>query len=259
MTLSHQNKPIVFSMGFNGYQWKYLRNIKSHEKYCAKYGFDYVCLEKPAFTNLRRSSAWLKIIVIAAQLQLGRPWVFYLDTDVEVKDDTPDFRTLESEGKDFYIANGFSGRPNSGVMIVKNTPEIVKVFSDMFLNATTRVPGDDYVSGWGENGHVIHYSKAHPGTQTISNMWNNNANAEMKDYLRHYSAGPMRKEYKLTIFDKIVEKLSKVYEKTNYDGKDDTLPNFYPNITAFASNVFSSYPDFFPGAFDPSTGGIRRK
>ncbi|CAN5415410.1 hypothetical protein BH10PSE2_BH10PSE2_09880 [soil metagenome] len=252
------SRPIVFSMGFNGYQWKYARNIASHRKYCEKYGFDYVILEHPGFTNLRRSSAWLKIIVIVALCQLARPWIFYLDTDVEVKDDAPDFRSLEKPGKDFYVSNGFSGRANSGVMIVKNTDAVRDLFSSMFVNATIRVPGDDYVSGWGENGHVIHYSKTHPGTEVISNMWNNNIDPDMHDYLRHYSAGPMRKHYKLTIFDKIVEKACKAYEKANYDGKDDTLENFYSNMDAFAGAVFKSYPKVFPGKFDVKTGGIAR-
>ncbi len=153
------------------------------------------------------------------------------------------------EGKDLYLANGFSGRANSGVIIVRSSERVVSLLSTMYVNALNPLPAEDDV-GWGENGHVIHYAKDYEGLQVLDQRWNNNFAPELEDYFRHYSAGPMRKFYKFTTFEKICYRAAKKY---NQYSQKNTLP-FQDSMEMLMNAVCAHYPQAFPLPFDKNTG-----
>jgi hypothetical protein len=242
-------KPLVISLGFNGYQWIYARNVLTQRAYCARHGYDYVMVSRPRFTNMLMECAWLKIPLMMAALDAGRPWVLFLDSDVEVKPHTPDILSLETDDKDLYLAKGFSGRVNSGVILARQSERLLSLFSTMYTKALDRVPEEDDV-GWGENGHVIHYSKNYDGLEIIDQRWNNNFSPDLDDYFRHYSAGPMRKFYKLTNLEKLIYRISKLFNK-NWPKND--LP-FYESMDVLVNAARQHYPQAFPLVFDRNTG-----
>ena len=248
-------KPLVFSMGFNGYQWLYDRNIRSQKKYCEEHGFDFLMIEKPTFTNLYMECAWFKIPALLGALQSGRPWVLYLDADIEARPGAPSFLTLEKPDRDLYLANGFSGRVNSGMILVKNTPRVQALLSETFQNALKTLPPEDDV-GWGENGHIIHYAKNYPGLEIVDGRWNNNKDPELADYFRHYSAGPMRKFYHWGLREKVISKVTKSYVKHGLPTRTVQSLNFYERMDSLASSVFDAYPSEFKGRFDKIGGGL---
>lgn len=185
------NKTLVFSIAMNGYQWRYNALINSHRRYCEKQGYDYVSVNKPSSTVLGHEVAWLKIRLIIKALEKGYRWVVFLDADTEIKLSAPAVQTLECNDKHIYMAKGYSGRINSGVIIVRNNTASRYFFRLVLDNALTPIPLEDQV-GWGENGHIIHYAKQFSNVQIIGNEWNNNHQESEQDYIRHYSAGPFR-------------------------------------------------------------------
>lgn len=206
-------KPLIISMGFNGYQWAYARNVRTQKVYASAHGYDYVFVEKPALTRLLMECAWLKIPLMLSALAAGRPWVLFVDCDIEVKHGTPAMETLFEEDKDLYMANGFSGRLNSGMILARNRPGVVSLLRTTLNDALKPIPPEDDV-GWGENGHIIHYAKNYSGLKLLPTEWNNNQNPELADYFRHYSAGPMRQFYQFTPAERLAAKTGKLYVKT---------------------------------------------
>mgnify|MGYP000005101963 CR=1 FL=1 len=185
------DRTLVFSVAMNGYQWRYQALIDSHRHYCEKNGYDYVCVNKPGTTTLGLEVAWLKIRLIIKALEKGYRWVVFLDADTRVATDTPPVQSVAQRDKQVYMANGYSGRVNSGVIIIRNNTASRYFFRKVLDNALSPLPAEDQV-GWGENGHIIHYAKGFNEVQIIGNEWNNNHNEIAHDYIRHFSAGPFR-------------------------------------------------------------------
>jgi hypothetical protein len=185
---------MIFSIGFNGYDRLWKRCVDSHRRYAERLGDRYLIYGAGVTTPLSMESAWLKIPLIIAALDAGHPWVLFLDADTTVADDAPRFESVVECDKDVYLANGFSGRPNSGVMAVKNTPRARQLFVDILRSAGMPLPRRDRV-GWGENGEVIHHLRSYPGFALLDRKWNNNTDVDLKDYIRHFSTGVMRDTY----------------------------------------------------------------
>ena len=238
-------KPLMISMGFNGYQWAYRRNIETQRAYAQRQGYDYVFVERPAFSPLLMECAWLKIPLLIAALTAGRPWALFLDSDIEAKESTPAVETVFEEGKTLYLANGFSGRPNSGVILVRQDPAVISVLQTMLGHALMTLPAEDDV-GWGENGHVIHFAKNFPGLKILPQVWNNNQDPDLDDYFRHYSAGPMRKFYRFTRGEEMSKRLGKAYlkgMKLLRGGQNDSS-GFFTRLDALLRQVRRHYPVF---------------
>ncbi len=187
-------RTLMFSMAFNGYDLLYNRCIRSQRAYADRHGYLYRFVNRPRWTSLTRECAWLKIALVIRALRRGYDWVFFIDADAEVKPDAPPIQQLAEPGKSVYLVPGWSGRVNSGVLIVRNAPEALAMFQTILDNAENPVPDEDSIS-WGENGHVIHYSKNQPFVKLCDRKWNNNSDPAMPDYVRHYSNGPMRDTY----------------------------------------------------------------
>ena len=236
---------LVFSLAFNGYQWLYRKNLESHQKYCDDRGYCYQRVTRSGVTSLGKESVWLKIALIQEALNVGHQWVVCLDADTQVRDCTPNIESLREEGKSLYLANGYSGRFNSGVIIVRNCPDVRQFFNTLLLSACSVIPEIDQV-GWGENGHLIHLAHGKPFIKTIDSRWNNNSDVELDDYIRHYSQGPLHDLYKPSLLDYslyiVHHKLTTAVRSTwwLFDRQED----FYKKLWALLDQSLKTYPVF---------------
>ncbi|PTQ60739.1 putative nucleotide-diphospho-sugar transferase [Celeribacter persicus] len=185
---------LIFSIAYNGYDRVWDKCIDSHGVYAARHGYAQSVVGQGDLSDLSMEVAWLKIPLLIAALDAGNEWVMFIDSDAMFSDIAPPFESVEKKEKDVYLASGYSGRPNSGVIIVKNTSGARDFLSQVLAIAGKQLPKKHRV-GWGENGEVIHITSQYVGYENISRKWNNNFNPDLDDYVRHYSAGPLRKLY----------------------------------------------------------------
>ncbi len=195
-------RTLIFSIALNGYQWRYRSLIDSHQRYADKHGYDYTCITRPVLSTLGLEVAWLKIKLIIAALESGYSTVCFLDADTEVRPACPPLEAAMNPVDEIYAAKGFSGRVNSGVMIVKKSPDTLSFFKKILLLSTRPVPQVDSV-GWGENGHVTHYARQFKRFATLDMRWNNNHDPDLTDYIRHYSRGPLHHLYQPGLADRV--------------------------------------------------------
>jgi len=188
----------MFTVGLNGYGTVYARCIASQKQYARKYGYDYIAIDRPRGLVAPDVSSWVKIPLIRRAFESGYRWVFFIDADCQVQPGAPPVESIELDGKSLYMAVGYSGRVNAGVIIAINTPQTREFLSNVIDNTEKQLPPEDQALY--ENGHVIHYSKDQPFVQILDSKWNNNRDPELKDFIRHFSAGgPMRKLYKKSL------------------------------------------------------------
>lgn len=200
------SRTLVFTLALNGYQWRYSQLIKTHNHYASKHGYEYVAVTRPRFSMLGLEVAWLKIKLIQHALRAGYDWVMFLDADTQVSQSTPSIQELNQTGKSIYMGEGFSGRINSGVIIIKNSLQARTLFTTIINRATDPIPTEDDV-GWGENGHIIHYAKNCDFVAVLDSKWNNNHDKALDDYIRHYSRGPLYEEFQPTIHESFLSGL----------------------------------------------------
>ena len=190
------NKPrLIFTLALNGYHLRYRQCIAAQRQYAERVGAEYLAVTKPSVHSLCNEVAWLKLYLIRDALQCGYAEVMFIDADAQPRADAPDFSEAMSVGKSIFAANGYSGRINSGVLVFRAGPESLAFLNRVIAAMTMTLPQEDEV-GWGENGHIIHFLKTESRFQRISSRWNNNYCPQMDDYIRHYSAGPLRDMFK---------------------------------------------------------------
>jgi len=189
--MNKANNILVFCVALNGYERIYKSCIESQRKYAARHGYQYRLINRPGNASIT-ASAWLKIPLLIEALNKGYKWIAFIDADCLIKPDTPSLQSLEKKDKYLYMGQGFSGRVNSGVIILKQDIRVLDLLKRILENSNTEVPEAD----WGENGHLIHYTKNWRGLHILDRRWNNNAEPLLQDFIRHYSAGgPMRSIY----------------------------------------------------------------
>ncbi len=187
------HRTLVFSVAFNGYDSIWAKPLRSQKAYATSKGYDYTLLGQGVTTPLAMESAWMKIPLLIAAMDAGYDWIAFIDADAEIKERCPSLDTLAQGDKSVFLANGFSGRPNTGVIIVRNSPSARRFLKAGLNIAGQRLPPKDRV-GWGENGEVIHLARKSGCVAIIDGRWNNNHQTELEDYIRHYT-GPMRKAF----------------------------------------------------------------
>jgi hypothetical protein len=179
---------LVFSIAMNGYGWAWRACIRSHETYAERWRFDYASVDLP-WTVSAAEAAWLKVPLMIRALEGGcYPWVLFLDADALVRSHCPDFRCVATAGRDVYMAHGHSGRVNSGVIIVRRSEESLRFFRAIVSDCESAVPPEDAAPY--ENGHVIKHGKADPLVGLVERRWNNTADPDLDDYIRHFT-GPL--------------------------------------------------------------------
>lgn len=201
---------LMFTLALNGFDKLFKHNIKTQERYAKRCGFHFQVVSQPSIAKLGMELVWLKLTLMREALEVGYDWVLYVDADAEVKVDAPDMLTEAVCGKTFYLANGISGRLNSGVILMRNTPHALPLLETIIDNAQQPIPDEDDV-GWGENGHVIHYLKNSPHLQVLSGKWNNNSLTDLADYIRHYSHGPLYHQCTTSLYGTLYVRLIKLY------------------------------------------------
>jgi len=247
-------KVIIFTVALNGYQWRYKSLLTSHENYAKRHGYQYVAVTKPAMSLLGEEVAWLKIKLILEAMNTGYDWVVFLDADTRVAEYTPPIHQLADINKHLYACKGYTGRLNSGVLVIENTKSTYQLFSKIINHATHPIPKEDDV-GWGENGHVIHYTKHCDFLHFIDNRWNNNHNPTLTDYIRHYSQGPLHDSFKPPFIHHCLERsyhyvlaaLKRIHRFTKTHHKRDQAHNkrqFYHQLNALTQAVLRHYPLF---------------
>jgi hypothetical protein len=180
-------KVLLFTVATNGYDKVYDDFIVTQVKYAERMGYTYFVADRPRKNVTAVDSAWMKIAIIVSGLEKGYDWVAFMDADCEILDHCPRIETMEVPGKSVYMAIGHSKRVNSGVIIVKNTPETLKAFKKLMY--LSDVPGRFLGKGNAarfENGHVIAHSKKWPFLEIISNVWNNNLGVDMNEFVKHH-------------------------------------------------------------------------
>jgi hypothetical protein len=190
-------KTLIFSIAVNGYNLQYSANLKSIVQYADRLNFSRVIVTRPHFTALGMEVAWLKLSLILAALRAGYDWVIFVDADAAIATEAPNILECIDTRKAFFAAHGYSARINSGVMVFKRCTESIQLLETILRHRNMSLPAQDDV-GWGENGHVIHFSRQFPLLEILDQRWNNNSDPELRDYIRHYSAGPMRRHFKVS-------------------------------------------------------------
>ncbi len=240
-----QEQSLLFSIAINGYHWEYKKNIESHKAYASRYGYRYVVVDKPSISLLDMECAWLKIALIIEALRAEYDWVAFVDADAEIKANAPPIESLAETGKSIYMAKGYSGRINSGVMIAQKSEEAIQFFTQVLENYDLTLPEEDSV-GWGENGHIIHFAKNNPNIKLISRRWNNNDDFFLPDYIRHYSAGPMRERYVPGLVNHLRFLLSHYYlaviKRLSRESFSDV--NFRRRLSALVKSSLRRYGEF---------------
>ncbi len=219
-----QGKVLVFSVALEGFSHIFADCIRSQREYCHRCDFKYAVVNRAPQRLCRDEAGWLKVPLIRAALAANYEWVAFLDADCEIRPQTPcfpDYLKSLPESKSVFMAPGFSGRINSGVIFARNNPPARTFFDTLMANADCEVPAPEDRVGWGENGHFIFYGKNNPAVYLLEHdLWNNNSHLDGQSYIQHYVRGPMREWYMAHHNSK---KTSKNFIGAFFDRAFDTL------------------------------------
>ena len=250
---SAQPKVLVFSIALNGYQWLYKELGMTQKAYADRKGYRYIQVQRPWFSALGREVCWLKVSLALASLRSGYEWVVFLDADTRVAPATPDIESLAQTGHHLYVAKGFSGRLNSGVLIMRRHPDMLQVLQSALAIATRPVAKECDV-GWGENGHLIQLCQQAKFVHYLDPKWNNNHNPELQDYIRHFSAGPLHHHYQAPWLPRTIARSvylgARVLQVMNTVVTGDSNSRFLANLEQLTTGIVERYPDFL---LSPST------
>ncbi|MCF2950426.1 hypothetical protein L0668_20115 [Paraglaciecola aquimarina] len=205
-----QPRTLVFSIAINGYQWLYKDCIASHKKYAENNGYHYQVVTRPYATIVGVECCWLKLTLMLEALKAGYDDVFFVDADAFINPIAPKLSSVFKPNKYLYMAKSYSGRYNSGVMLGKNCPKMCLWLQKVIANRHINVDKVNDV-GWGENGHIIQYAANCEFVTTIDRRWNNTYDPELKDYIRHFSFGPLRRSFGLNLSHKILARLTRIF------------------------------------------------
>lgn len=196
--IAHE-RVLFITIATGDYKQIYQTCIESHQDYCLQNNYEFLLVDKSPRRLEPCEAAWLKIPFIIKALQTGFDWVLYVDADCEIRRHTPPVieylqQQPRSAGKSVFVAHGFSGRINSGVMFIKNSAQALQLFETILANADVSIPAPDNAPF--ENGHVVHYAKENDTVFLLDHaQWNNNSAYDEKCYLQHFSDGLLRDHY----------------------------------------------------------------
>jgi galactosyl transferase GMA12/MNN10 family len=221
------SKVLVFSIALEGYEHLFRSCIETQAAYCKRHQYEYVVISEAPRRLHPTEAAWLKVPLMKSALAGGYEWVAFIDADCDIRAGMPDFvQSLDSldASKSIFMAPGFSGRINSGVIFAKRSPAALAYFDTVITHADDAVPPEDKAPY--ENGHMIHFGKNNPAIYLLDhNLWNNNSELEDEIYIQHYSGGNLRSWYmenRASTQDRINLTLSKFMKKVK--GKTNSPP-----------------------------------
>lgn len=234
---------LIFTIAQNGYGLAYADCISSQRAYAKKLGAAFVCVARPRRVPEVALSAWLKIPLLTEALRGGYDEVAYIDGDCRVAPDAPDFTSCFGGDRsgDILMARGKSGRINSGVIFAKNSRASLRFLDSVLESVTAVVPDEDRKDLKFENGNVIFIARTEGGVQELPTVWNNTYQAELNDYIRHYT-GVLRSEYVRSPLLDFTHKLGKrtIYrQKPQPPARDQ---QFKQRLSAMTEAVVRAYP-----------------
>jgi hypothetical protein len=206
---------LIFSIALNGYQWLYKDCIASHQGYAKKHGYCYQVVSRPFITKLGAECCWLKLTLTLAAFNAGYQKVLFVDADAYINEVAPAIETTIQPEKYVYLAKSYTARYNSGVMFMLNHEVTISWLKTVLSSRMTTVSVQDSV-GWGENGHIIKYSKNRTFIEVIDRRWNNTYDPDLDDYIRHFSFGPLRQNVLLSLCHKVISRMTTAITKSKY-------------------------------------------
>lgn len=238
---------LVFSIALEGYSGLFRSCIKTQQDYCARFNFDYVLIDKSPRPLLPTEAAWLKLFLLRAALECDYKWIAFIDADCEVRLHTPSFiQDLEqfNNSKSIFMAHGFSGRINSGVIMMKNSKKAFDYLEEVIQNGDSPVSQEDQALY--ENGHMIHYGKNNPNVQIIESVkWNNNISLNENSYIQHYSGGKLRMKYlKAHQLSKYIYLIIRKIRKVSRPFSSNNSTTSMNDINSLLPFYYKAYPAF---------------
>lgn len=236
------NKTLILSIALNGYQYIYRDELKSHSKYAIKNGYMHQAVTRPFISPLGVECCWLKLTLMRSALLAGYESVLFLDADAEVQENCPPLSSIIKNNKFIYMSKGYSGRFNSGVVYVLNNEKTHKWLNQV-INSLGKPIKDENSVGWGENGHVIEFSKGITYIEELDNKWNNTSEQHLKDYIRHKNAGPMRTGSIPIFLHKIIFYISsKITNRLNQTNHNKNINKIRVILNKETSKILNIYP-----------------
>lgn len=248
---------LIFTVNTNGYSELYDTCIQSQKAYAKKHGYTFANIVKPkyVFKNSFELSSWSKVPLIYSALLSGYRTVMFLDGDCLVADECPSLEELFNgfpKAKSIFGANGFSGRPNAGVMIYKNSEDALSFVKELLrLNYLNHpIPKADIVGA--ENTYFVYLMREHKATQVISRSWNKNSDDDLPTYIKHYS-GPYKKRvhelesYSHNNWNKImrIRKFGKIFGFSNNKFNHNNGPGLMNMIKKLNKDHINNYTEIF--------------
>lgn len=235
-----EHQTLVFTMAFNGYQYLYQDFIATHKAYAQAHGYDFLAISKPGFCSLGMECAWLKLCLLQRALQLGYHRVLFVDADASISPDTPPLDACFQPDKSLYMARGYSGRFNSGVIIACRQAELMVDLERLIAAPHSPIPEEDQV-GWGENGHLINLARQRNYVGELDGRWNNNYRPDLADFIRHYSAGPMRALFKAKLSGWVSWWICQLWVRVMMKLRPRHPRDFAQRLSEFAQRLFCRY------------------
>lgn len=235
---------LIFDVALNGYQKLYQTHLASHQRYAERVGATYISVTKPYLSLLGVECCWLKLCLMLHALKSGYEHVLFLDADAHVNEHCPDIRETLTTDACLYMANGYSKRFNSGVMLTQNCHEIQRFLAQAIATRQQPIPLEDSV-GWGENGHLIHLAKQVDFIATLDHKWNNTYDNQYQDYIRHFNYGPMRQKMGKNVVHKILAATSRTVNKLFKQALADDYTQWQQQLLQHETQaVLAHYPNF---------------
>jgi hypothetical protein len=239
-----KDKVLVFSIALNGYQWLYKDCIASHKRYADRYGYTYQVVTRPYATSIGVECCWLKLTLMIEALGNGYDAVLFVDADAYIQTHAPELSIVLLPDKFVYLAKSYSGRYNSGVMLIKNLSKVRRLLNTIITARDQPILPENDV-GWGENGHIIQYTKNCQFVSTLNRSWNNTYDLELNDYIRHFSFGPLRTNLWLNLSHKTLSRVTKLFSKCQ--AFTEIISLSYPRedkLTKLTALVLQRYSEF---------------
>lgn len=235
---------LVFDIALNGYRLFYRKALKSHQDYAERIGATYINVSRPYFSLLGVECCWLKLCLIKAAIERGYDQVLFLDADAVVQTTCPDIRQCLSSDEAIYMAKGYTGRYNSGVILVQQHQQTLPFLNRILSSRFQSIPDSDSV-GWGENGHIIHHAKGVDFIGTLGIEWNNTYDATCDDYIRHFNFGPMRQKVWQNLGHKMLSRSSQAMHKVMKIGLQGRYASWQQSLLLHEAQKIVAWYDGF--------------
>ena len=188
--LHRKARAVVLTVATSDYadQWRFC--IESQRRYCEREGFEHHVVDP---YKMSVHPKWAKLILALKLIE--RCDILLVDADAEIAADCPRFVGIldEHKGQDILFVKGISGRPNSGVLMLRGgSGGAASAFlNECIARKNVPVPDVDFVTAEGENGHVINVLKIPMFAERAAELpseWNcSEPLLAEKAYIKHYT------------------------------------------------------------------------